>query len=110
MKPVIFTAAALSLLAAGPAFAQGAQRPPAEITVINARSVPLTVFEIASTGAQPRLVAKIARPLAPGASVKLKMNRPTGCSYFVLARFQDDSESEDDSMNLCGERQIRLTE
>ncbi len=108
MKSLVLAAAFTAF--ALPALAQGAQRPPAELTLINGRSVPVTSFEIATTGAQPRLVAKISRPLAPGASVKLRLNKPTGCAFFVLARFQDDSESEDESMNLCGERQIRLTE
>jgi hypothetical protein len=109
-----YVASASLLIAAAalatPALAQGSQRPPAELTIINGRDVAVTMFEIASTGAQPRLVGKLSKPLAPGASVKLKLNRPTGCNYFVLARFQDDSESESESMNLCGEKQIRLTE
>jgi hypothetical protein len=100
----------LGFLAATPAFAQREPRPPAEITVINARQVPLTVLEIATTGDQPRLVGKLNRPLEPGQQVKLRLTRPAGCSYFVLARFGDDSESEADSLNLCGERQLRLTD
>jgi hypothetical protein len=122
MKPVMMTSVAARLagaaltaaagltLAAAPASAQRAPRPPAELTIINGRDVAVTMFEIASTGAQPRLVGKLSRPLAPGASVKLKLDKPTGCSFFVLARFQDESESESEGMNLCGEKQIRLTE
>jgi hypothetical protein len=92
-----------------PALAQQ-QRPPAEITIINARQVPLTMLEIATTGEQPRLVGKLERELAPGQQVRLRLTRPAGCSYFVLARFSDESESESDGLNLCGERQLRLTD
>lgn len=104
--------AAASLLIASPAFAQAqrAQRPPAEITVINARTVAMTAFEIATTGEQPRLVGKLSTPLAPGKSAKLRLNKPTGCNFYVLARFEDESENDSDSTNLCGERQIRLTD
>jgi hypothetical protein len=107
--PIAAAAAACAAIA-GPALAQTAQRPPTELTVINARSVTLTAFEIATTGAQPRLVAKLDKPLAPGAQVKVRLTRPSGCTYFVLARFDDDSENDSDSANLCGERQIRLTD
>ena len=103
-------AAAASAAIAGPALAQSAQRPPAELIIINARSVTLTALEIATTGQQPRLVGKLAKPLAPGAQVRLRLTRPSGCTYFVLARFDDDSENDSDSTNLCGERQIRLTD
>jgi hypothetical protein len=113
MKSLSFAAAALVAATISlPAFAQAQrpQRPPAEITVINARSVALTAFEIATIGEQPRLVGKLNTPLAPGKSVKLKLNRPTGCSFYVLARFEDESENDSDGTNLCGERQIRLTD
>ncbi len=108
-KTVALVLAAGGLLAT-PALAQRAPRPPAEITVINARQVPLTMLEIATTGDQPRLVGKLERPLAPGQQTRIRLTRPTGCSYFVLARFSDDSESEADGLNLCGEQQLRLTD
>ncbi|PZN98019.1 MAG: hypothetical protein DCF30_15175 [Hyphomicrobiales bacterium] len=92
-----------------PALAQGA-KPPAQITVTNMRSVPLTLFEIATGGDQPRLVGKIAKPLAPGKSIAVKLNKPAGCSYFVLARFDDAVESDAEGMDLCKDRVIRLTE
>ncbi len=101
-------AAAFAVLAATGAQAQ--QRPPGEITVINARAAPMTSIEIATTGDNPRLVARHVRPVAPGASVKVRLNGARGCTYVVVARFADDSEAADDAFNLCGERQIRLTE
>ena len=67
-------------LAVSPALAQRAQRPPAEITIVNARDVAVTSLEIATTGDNPRLVGRVTRALGPGQSVKLRLNRPTGCS------------------------------
>lgn len=96
-------------LASGPAAAQGA-KPHAQITITNMRAAPLNSLEIATSGEQSRLVAKLAKPLAPGKSVALKLNKPQGCSYFVLAKFADDVESDSDSMDLCKDRVIRLTE
>jgi hypothetical protein len=96
-------------LAAMPAAAQTA-RPPAQITITNMRAAQLDTFEIATTGEQPRLIAKLAKPLAPGKSVALRLNKPEGCSYFVLARFSDAVESDSDSMDLCRDRKIRLTD
>lgn len=106
----LVAASAALLLAAGPASAQRAAKPPAQVTVTNARSVPLTGFEIATTGEQPRLVAKLAKPLAPGKSIALKLNRPAGCSYYILARFGDEVESDNEGMDLCADKVIRLTE
>ncbi len=97
------------LLPALPAAAQGA-KPPAQITVTNMRAVPLTLFEIATGGDQPRLVGKIAKPLAPGKSIAVKLNKPAGCSYFVLARFDDAVETDAEGMDLCKDKVIRLTE
>jgi hypothetical protein len=103
--------AGVVLAGAAPAWAQARQpRAPAELTIINARSVALTQFEIATSGDNPRLVGRLQRPLAPGQQTKLRLTRPSGCSYFVLARFEDESENDSDGLNLCGERQIRLTD
>lgn len=96
---------------APPALAQQrALKPPAELTIINARAPQLVSLEIATNTEPPRLVAKLTRPLQAGKSVKVKLNGARGCSYVVLARFADDSESYAEDMNLCGEKQIRLTE
>jgi hypothetical protein len=114
MTPIAIklAAAGLALALASPAFAQSrAQpRPPAQIAIHNLRAAPLTVFEIATTGEQPRLVGKITRPLAPGARTTVRLSRPAGCEYYVMARFADDAESDAESMDLCRDRSIRLTE
>lgn len=113
MKPVhilALSAAAGLVLSQAPAFAQRAAKPPAQINVTNMRSVALTSFEIATIGEQSRLVAKLAKPLAPGKSIALKLNKPAGCEYYVLAKFDDDVESDAESMDLCKDKVIRLTE
>ena len=87
------TGIAAALLLALPALAQ-ASRPHPQITITNQRTVPLSNFAIATPGDQPRLVAKLAKPLAPGKSVALKLNKPQGCAYTVQARFEDEAESQ----------------
>ena len=100
---------AAAVLTTLPATAQQA-RPPAQIKITNMRAAPLTTFEIATTGEQSRLVGKLAKPLAPGKSAAIKLNKPAGCTYFVLARFDDAVESDAEGMDLCKERTIRLTD
>jgi hypothetical protein len=100
---------AASLALALPAAAQ-ASKPHAQITITNQRSVPVDSLEIATTGEPSRLVATLGKPLAPGKSVALKLNKPQGCSYLVLAKFADDAESDPAPMDLCRDRVIRLTE
>ena len=107
-KSAVLAGAAL-VFGAGLAMAQSA-KPQASITLTNARATMLTVFEIASTGDNPKLVARITKPLAPGKSVKLALKGAKGCEYYVLARFDDDSEATSDGMDLCREKTIRLTE
>lgn len=109
LRRALPTACALALLPTLPALAQSA-RPPAQVKITNARTVPLESLEITTTGEQPRLVAKLAKPLAPGKSISLKLNKPAGCTYYLLGKFSDDSESDNDGIDLCKERSLRLTE
>jgi hypothetical protein len=102
-------ASASLCLAALPALAQSA-RPPGQIKITNARTVPLNTLEIATTGEQARLVAKLAKPLAPGKSVSLKLSKPAGCTYYILGRFEDEVESDNDGVDLCREKTLRLTD
>jgi hypothetical protein len=96
-------------MTAAPALAQRA-KPPAQITIHNMRTAPLTAFEIATTGDQPRLVGKLAKPLAPGKTAAVKLTKASGCSYYVLAKFGDEVESDSEAMDLCKDKVIRLTE
>jgi hypothetical protein len=105
---LIGACAALSL-AALPAQAQSA-KPPAQVKITNARAVPLNSLEITTSGEQARLVAKLDKPLAPGKSATLKLNKPAGCSYYILGRFGDEVESDNDGVDLCREKSLRLTD
>lgn len=111
MKPsrALPAALALTLLPALPALAQSS-RPPAQVKITNARTVPLESLEITTTGEQARLVAKLAKPLAPGKSIALKLNKPAGCSYYLLGKFSDEVESDNDGVDLCKEKSLRLTD
>lgn len=100
---------AMLALACLPAQAQST-RPPGQVKITNARTVPLDTLEIATTGEQPRLVAKLAKPLAPGQSISLKLNKPAGCSYYILGRFSDEVESDNENVDLCREKSLRLTD
>lgn len=108
LRRILPAACALALLPIVPALAQS--RPPAQIKITNARTVPLESLEITTTGEQPRLVARLSKPLAPGQSVSVRLNKPAGCSYYLLGKFSDDSESDNDGIDLCKERSLRLTE
>lgn len=113
IQPVIpaglIGACAVLSLAALPALAQSS-RPPAQVKITNARTVPLDSLEITTSGEQPRLVAKLAKPLAPGKSIALKLNKPAGCSYYLLGKFSDEVESDNDGVDLCKEKSVRLTD
>jgi hypothetical protein len=98
-----------AILVALPALAQST-KPHPQITITNQRTVPLESLEIATSGEQSRLVARLAKPLAPGKSVALKLNKPQGCSYYVLGKFADESEVDADGTDLCRDRVLRLTE
>ena len=96
-------------LASGAAPAQQPM-PPAVVTVSNARASALTSFEIATSAEPRRIVAKLARPLAPGGTVGLRLARPAGCGYTVTAHFEDSTHSDPASMDLCKDKIIRLTD
>jgi hypothetical protein len=100
IQPVLVSSAA----------AQRAPKPPGAITVSNARAAAVTQFEIATMGEQPKLVGKLAKPLAPGKSIQLTLKGASGCSYFVLARFEDGSETEAENVDICADKMVRLTD
>jgi hypothetical protein len=102
-------ACAAALLTTLPALAQPA-RPPGQIKITNTREVPLEMLEISTMGEPARLVAKLAKPLAPRQSVTLKLTKPAGCSYNLMGRFGDDADVEHEAVDLCKERTLRLTD
>lgn len=107
---IAFILAAPVLAASVVSVAAQQPMPPAVVTVSNARTIPLTSLEIVTSGEPRRVVASLARPLAPGGTVGLRLSRPAGCSYTVQARFDDSTHSEPAAMDLCKDKVIRLTE
>jgi hypothetical protein len=101
---------ATAVLAIQPAMAQRAPKPPAAITVTNARAAAVTQFEIATMGEQPKLVGRLTKPLAPGKNIQLTLKGASGCSYFVIARFDDGSETEAEGVDICADKTVRLTD
>jgi hypothetical protein len=102
-------ALAASILIASPALAQRAKTP-SSVTITNARTEALTALVIQTAEANPRVVAKISKPLAGGKSQRLTLSKAKGCSYNVLAQFADESEAEAEGLDLCKDPKIRLTE
>jgi hypothetical protein len=96
-----------------PALAQAmkpkAAKAPTSVTLTNARALTLTMAEIVlADGSQ--VVARITKPLEPGKSVTLKLNKPKGCSYMINGGFEDESEVDAGVIDLCKETKIRLVE
>jgi hypothetical protein len=115
MAKSIFKMAAIGAFALAalptPSFAQArAPKPPAEITVTNARSDAMVGIVIQTTGEKPRIVGSIPKGLAAGKSAKLKLMKPVGCTYNVLARFADGTETEAEDIDLCADKTLRLTD
>lgn len=98
-----------AMLLAGPALAQRAKTP-TSVTITNARTEALTALVIQTTEATPRVVGRIAKPLAGGKSQRVALSKPKGCTYNVLAQFADESEAEAEGLDLCKDPKIRLTE
>ena len=87
-----------------------AGKPPAAVTVTNARTVELTGLVIQTAEDNPRVVANMTKALPAGKAVKLALKKPKGCAYNVLGQFADGSETEAEGLNLCKDGKIRLTE
>jgi hypothetical protein len=105
----VFLAAAAATILSAPALAQRAKTP-SSVTITNARAETLTALVVQTTEETPRVVGKLAKPLAGGKSQKLTLNKPKGCTFNVLAQFADESEAEAEGIDLCKDAKIRLTE
>ncbi len=115
MAKTIFRMAAIGVFAVAllptSSWAQGrAPKPPSEITVTNARADGMVGIVIQTTGDKPRIVGSMPKGLAPGKSAKLKLMKPAGCTYNILARFADGTETEAEDVNLCADKTLRLTD
>lgn len=82
----------------------------ASVTVTNGRTAPLQQFEISTPGAQPIVVAKLAKPLAPGKSIVLPIKGKRGCTFDIRGAYADDATVENDGHDLCKDSKLRLSE
>lgn len=106
-------AASLSVVALllMPAVAE-AQRAPAKnatsFTLINARSVAVTGLSV--TSAAGKNVAALRAQLAPGKRIAFKIPANSGCLFTVNASFADDAEFDQSEVDLCADKNVRLTD
>lgn len=110
MVRAIFTAFAILALAAPAAAAPRAKakQAPGAIDISNDRKVALNAFVLSTPGADGKVVAKLAKPLAAGAKIKLKIARAKGCEY--LARWEFEDAGDEAPVDLCHDPKIILTD
>jgi hypothetical protein len=112
---VVAPASAVILLGlAASAEAQGKKRAAAKnansVTVTNLRAAPLQELEISTSANPPVIVAKMAKPLAPGKTAKLAIKGKQGCMFDVRGAYADDATVENDGVDLCKDSKLRLNE
>ena len=73
---------------------------PATLTVTNAREV--------ISGSQ--VVARHARPLAPGAKAKIRLPKLKDCLVSITASFEDGAEISADGQDSCSDASVRLVD
>ena len=108
----IVALAALALLA-GDAQAQARRAVPKNATsvvVTNMRQAALQELDLATTGDQPVIAARLAKPLAPGKSITLTIKGKRGCTFDVRGMFDDNMPAEADAVDFCLDNKLRLTE
>jgi hypothetical protein len=89
---------------------KGGTRPPSRITVVNSRDILLAGVEVSTEGAAPRVVARLGEGLAAGQTAKIRLAKPSGCSYTVHGTFEDGSETTVEGVNICADSTLRFTE
>ena len=80
---------------------------PATLTVTNARAVKATSIEVIS-GSQ--VVARHARPLAPGAKARIRLPKLKDCLVSITASFEDGAEISADGQDACTDKSVRLVD
>ncbi len=82
------------------------------VNLENNRPVSLLAFEVILPGAEKpdreKVVAKLDKPLAAGRSVKLRLNKSSGCVFDVRWKFEDAGDIG--SVDLCKDAHIVLTD
>ncbi|MGL4322562.1 MAG: hypothetical protein ACRCTD_00875 [Beijerinckiaceae bacterium] len=82
----------------------------ASIVITNARQATLQELDITTQGEQAIVAAKLAKPLAYGKSVTLMIKGKRGCQFDIRGTFDDSTTIESDSVDLCADKTLRLTE
>jgi hypothetical protein len=80
---------------------------PSAIDISNQRTVELKSFTLSTTGAKPKVVGKLAKPLAAGARSSFKL-AAKGCEY--TARWEFEDAGDEGLVNLCNDPKIVLTD
>lgn len=82
----------------------------ASVTITNGRSAPLQEFQLTTTGDTPIVVAKLAKPLAPGKSATISIKGKRGCVFDIRGAYADDATVENDGHDLCKDSKLKLSE
>lgn len=85
-----------------------AKKPPAALEISNQRTVALNEFVLSSGGDKPKVIAKLAKPLAAGAKAKVKLTGAKGCEY--NARWQFEDAGDEAQVDICNDGKIVLTD
>ncbi|MCA0424465.1 MAG: hypothetical protein LCH61_14305 [Proteobacteria bacterium] len=110
MRAVTILVPILVLGLAGPAMAQqrkASAKPPAAITVSNARAASLVTLALMK--ADGKIVARLAKPLEPGKKATLAIAKGATCALEVSATFDDEAENAT-QIDICKDKAIRFTD
>jgi hypothetical protein len=100
---------ALTVPAAAQARKKAAAKVPAAITVTNARATGV-LNDFGLTDPQGKVFARLGKPLAPGKSVSLKVNKGATCVMTAVGNFDDMSDSSVGDVDLCKDKVVRFTD
>ncbi|MFO1115337.1 MAG: hypothetical protein U1E28_06620 [Beijerinckiaceae bacterium] len=107
LRPFFTGLALLALAVPAHAAPKATKRPPAAIEIANERTVALKSFTLSTTGAKPKTVAKLDKPIAPGGKAKVKL-AGKGCDY--VARWEFEDAGDESQVDLCHDPRIVLTD
>ena len=102
----IVTATGLLLAATGAIAAPTKPNSVSTVLITNAREVSATDVAIGANGQTIRL----SKPLAPNAKTTLKLPKMSGCLVAVAATFEDEATAELPELDVCKDRNVRLTD
>lgn len=107
LRAVLTGLAVVALAAPVQAAPKAKKGPPAAIEISNERAVQLKSFTLTTTGAKPKLVAKLAKAIPAGGKAKIKLGGKS-CEY--VARWEFEDAGDEAPVNLCSDPKIVLTD